>query len=346
MASGARAARLAVRAATSCSCPSTNEVSCSLRTVTTVSPSPLAAIVAAKAAANSLDACSTMRSSRSSAGSPVSPSSPPRNNSTLSGSAMPGVVIVGPPKATLSACTMPASAPRRTRMMFSTSRICVRSISFGSGLDSSSSIVVRASTMTGSTGPGGGLSPPVMKLIGKTPKLGKAATMAKSSKFMKVLKFGKGAVALSAAIAVIELVVGMASAQAINKQLKKDKAVLNKHIDEADAEIAELQSATREAEGLVKSLLEDSELGDLEHDAAIAAYLGQQSPCDADGVLPDPGGRGGNPARLHECRPARSVPGRRAPGDRAACRAAGGRSRRRHGDRSHGLAHAERTRAR
>jgi len=119
----------------------------------------------------------------------------------------------------------------------------------------------------------GGLAPPVMKLIGKAPKLGKATKLAKSSKFMKVLRFGKGAVALSAAIAVIELVVGMASAQAINKQLKKDKAVLNKHIDEADAEIAELQSATREAEGLVKSLLADSELGDLEHDAAIAAYV-------------------------------------------------------------------------
>jgi cell division protein FtsL len=119
----------------------------------------------------------------------------------------------------------------------------------------------------------GGLAPPVMKLIGKAPKLGKAATVAKSTKFMKVLKFGKGAVALSAAIAVIELLVGMASAQAINKQLKKDMAVLNKHIDEADAEIAELKEATSEAEGLVKSLLKDSDLGDLEHDAAIAAYV-------------------------------------------------------------------------
>ncbi|MEM1235385.1 MAG: hypothetical protein AAGI10_00345 [Pseudomonadota bacterium] len=133
--------------------------------------------------------------------------------------------------------------------------------------------VFLASTGLGAVGGVVVLSKPVIKLIGMVPKLGKATKLANSSKFLKVMKLGKGTLLLGAAIAIVELAVGMISSQEINKQLRKDKAELNRLTREADKEIGELSKATTQAKGLVTSLLKDAGLGDLAHGQAMESYV-------------------------------------------------------------------------
>lgn len=150
--------------------------------------------------------------------------------------------------------------------------------------------VFLASTGMGAVGGGmmvvGGIGKVVSKRFGPKVKLGKAAKAGKATKFVKFLKVGKGVAGLGAALAMVELAVGMVSAQKINKQLKKDKAALNKHIDEADAEIKELRGIRKDAEAAVRSLLDEAGVADgldaefdtaeaaaEAHEAAISGYL-------------------------------------------------------------------------
>jgi len=127
------------------------------------------------------------------------------------------------------------------------------------------------------------LSGPLLKLVGMAPKLGKAAKLANSTKFMKVLKLGRGALLLGAAIAIVELAVGMFTAQEINKQLRKDRAELEKLMKEADAEIAKLDKASAEAKALIKKLLTDADLSEMAHGDAMNAYVRMMN--DAIGAL-------------------------------------------------------------
>ena len=117
------------------------------------------------------------------------------------------------------------------------------------------------------------LSGPALKMVGALPKLSKATKLANSSKFLKVLKLGKGALALGAALAIVDLAVSMVTAQEINKQLRKDKVQLQQKMREADEAIAELKKATKEARAQVKGLLNEAGFGDLEHGKAMESYV-------------------------------------------------------------------------
>lgn len=117
------------------------------------------------------------------------------------------------------------------------------------------------------------LSGPALKVLGSVPKLSKATKLANSSKFLKVLKLGKGALALGAALAIVDLMVSMVTAQEINKQLRQDKAKLQAKLREADEAIAELKSATKDAKAQVQDLLTEAGFGDLEHGKAMESYV-------------------------------------------------------------------------
>lgn len=117
------------------------------------------------------------------------------------------------------------------------------------------------------------LSGPALKMVGALPKLSKATKLANSSKFLKVLKLGKGALALGAALAIVELAFSMVTAQEINKQLRADKAKLQKAMRKADEAIDELEQSTKEAKAQVKSLLEEAGFGNLAHGVAMESYV-------------------------------------------------------------------------
>lgn len=131
-----------------------------------------------------------------------------------------------------------------------------------------------------------GLAGKLGKIAKGAPKVTAATKATKLTKATKIMKLGKGAVVLSGAIAIVDLVVNTASAQGINKELNKNKATLSKNINDANDFIADAKQARNDAKAHLMGLLKDAEVdhliveteeGLLNFDPAISAYLRQMN---------------------------------------------------------------------
>jgi len=121
-----------------------------------------------------------------------------------------------------------------------------------------------------------------LKLIGKAPKLSRAAKIAKSTKFLKAAKFAKTTVVLGVALGFLELAVGMISAVEINRRLRNDRAAFEAAIKKADALLTEMNETVVAAETTVREILDDAGFEGFKLEAAMQGYITQMNDAIAE----------------------------------------------------------------